>query len=126
VTRVIAEETHTDPKIENLSLGAGQSIGVAIFDDGRIAYKEYVYLSYAGENAPPKQPGFSSYTFENGDSFQVSFVYGPGEGGFFVDYTVLSGTGAYAGATGTGQIAIAPAEWGDATLWQGSITLVTP
>ncbi len=126
VTRDISEAVHTNENIEGLRLSAVQAVGVAVFDDGRLAYKEYVNLSYEGENAPAKQPGFSSYVFQNGDSLQVSFEYGPGEGGYFVDYTILSGTGAYAGATGTGRIAYVDSAWDDATLFEGSFTVTTP
>ena len=126
VTRAIDVSTHTDDNIEGLGLSAGQSVGVAVFDDGRLAYKEYVYLGYEGENAPAKQPGFSSYTFENGDSFQVSFMYGAGDAGYSVEYEVISGTGAYAGATGTGQIILGETKWDQALFWEGSINLVTP
>ena len=77
VTRIISVASHTDGNVEGLKLTAGQSVGVAVFDDGRLAAKEYVYLSYSGENAPAMQPGYSSYVFQNGDSLQVSFEYGP-------------------------------------------------
>lgn len=126
VTRDIVDAVHTDSAIEGLALGAHEAVGVAVFDDGRIAYKEYVWIGYEGENAPNPQPGFSSYVFQNGDSLQLSFMAGPRDDGFYVDYTVLSGTGAYAGATGTGQIKAAEASWDDAGYFEGSITVTTP
>lgn len=126
VTKVVGELVHDDPAIEGLALGAGQAVGVAYFEDGRIAAKEYVFLRFAGEKTPWPLPGFSNYVFQNGDSLQLSFTYGPTDEGVSVDYTILSGTGAYSGATGDGRLLRVKAAWKDAILWKGSLRVVTP
>lgn len=125
VTTNVASLSHDDPAIEGLQIEASKAVGVAVFEDGRLAYKEYIALSYASD-PPTMSPGFSSYVFENGDSLQVSFTAGPSDGGFVVNYTVLSGTGAYEGATGTGKISAAASSWNQATLFVGSIDVTTP
>lgn len=117
---------HTDPAIEGFALGAVKSVGVAMLEDGRIAYKEFVRIDMAGDGAPTRQPGYSNYKFENGDSLQVAFTAGAVEGGYTVEYEVLSGTGAYSNATGTGRLDLVPTEWSDASLFEGSITVSTP
>ena len=125
VVRDLAELTHSEPATEGVGMAAYQSIGVAVFDNGRLAYKEFVNVAM-NVNPPVKSPGFSNYVFANGDSLQVSFLAGPGDGGFFVDYTILSGTGAYAGATGDGRLQAMDASWADATLFEGAFRVVTP
>ncbi len=82
-----------------------------------------------GENAPDREPGYSNYVFANGDSLQVAFMSGPDEasGDYTVEYDIRSGTGAYAGARGTGHLVLQPSEWGeDAALFEGSFTVQTP
>ena len=125
VVRDLAELTHSEQAVEGVGMTAYQSIGVAIFDDGRLAYKEFVNIGMS-VNPPVKSPGFSNYIFANGDSLQVSFLAGPDEGGFFVDYKILSGTGAYDGATGDGRLQAMEASWTDATLFEGAFRVITP
>ncbi|WP_145962739.1 hypothetical protein [Mangrovicoccus ximenensis] len=125
VVHHIETDTMRNPAETGPELSASHSVGVAVMEDGRLAWKEFVWIGFGGDGAVPSQ-GFSSYVFENGDGLDVRFSSGPGEGGYFVDYEVLSGSGGYAGATGTGQLKLVPTDWDHATLFEGSIDVTTP
>lgn len=81
---------------------ARRQVGVAVFDDGRIAYKTFVNLIDSA-GATGNYSGYSTYTFENGDSLTLSFVGDWGDETPGGDYVVIKGTGAFKGATGTGR-----------------------
>ena len=106
-------------------LSTWRSVGVAVFEDGRIAYKSFVVtIDSAGETG--NYSGYSTYTFENGDALTLSFTGGWGENGEGGDYEVISGTGAFEGATGTGRFDGVDDPWEDAYLSEGSFTLNLP
>ena len=94
----------------------GRSVG------GRIAYKEFVSMTDAGK-AEGSYSGYSTYTFQDGDSLTLKFVGGWGEKRNGGDYEVLSGTGAYKGASGTGRFDALKEPWDGASLFEGSFTL---
>lgn len=109
--------------LEKRVLGAEKFAGFAVFDDGRIAYKTVVLTSDATGDAG-KYTGFSTYEFHNGDVLVVGFdgaATSKGSGG---DYKVVSGKGAYAGATGTGNFRAVANPWKDADMYEGSITVL--
>ena len=111
------------PDIEGQSVGTFQKAGVAVFEDGRLAFKQFV-VSIDNRGAEGNYAGYSTYTFQKGDSLTLKFTgeWGPkGDGG---DYEVLSGTGDYEGATGTGRFDAVKNAWDDALLYDGSITIV--
>jgi len=85
---------------DDLTFDAVKSVGAAIFNDGRVATKKYVWVS---SSADWVSHGRSAYTFENGDTIVARFVSQPVGEGFVGEYEVMSGTGIYEGATGTGQ-----------------------
>lgn len=125
VVHHVSSGTMNNPNDGGPGLTATQSVGVAVLEDGRLAYKEFVWIGFEGEPAVPSH-GLSSYVFENGDALHVQFTSGPEEGGYFVNYDVLSGSGTYAGATGTGRLAAKATKWDDATLFEGAINVTTP
>jgi hypothetical protein len=111
--------------VPDRSLAAHEAVGVAFFEDGRVAFKQFV-ISTAGGAEDGSYIGLSTYTFENGDSLTLKFTGGwtpEGQGG---DYEVLSGTGAFEGATGTGRFDGLAENWEDADLLEGSFTLDVP
>ena len=106
-------------------LGTSRSVGVAVFEDGRIAFKTYIItIDSAGETG--NYSGYSTYTFENGDALTLSFTGGWDESGEGGDYKVISGTGAFEGTTGTGRFDGVDDPWEDAYLANGSFTLNMP
>ena len=102
VTMPVEQVEFTAPSDVGHDLSVSKEVGVAVFDDGRIAHKTFVMMTDSA-GAAGEYSGYSTYTFENGDSVTASFTgsWGPETDGG--DYKVLSGTGAYDGATGTGR-----------------------
>jgi hypothetical protein len=107
------------------SLVANEAVGVAYFEDGRVAFKQFV-VSSAGSEEDGGVLGLSTYTFENGDALILKFTGGWSAEGLGGDYEVLSGTGAFEGATGTGRFDSLEDAWDDADLLEGSFMLDVP
>lgn len=107
------------------AIGSVDAVGVATFEDGRIAYKSFVYSNDGTETAG-SFIGYSTYTFENGDAIVARFTGGWSGEGTKGDYEVLSGKGGYSGVTGTGHFESVEAAWEGATLFDGSFTIDVP
>lgn len=120
-TTTIDTLSHQISEGEDGVIKAGKALGYATFGDGRTAVKKYVYVM--GGGAPTV--GISSYIFENGDAITASFVLGAGDNGPVGKYTVISGEGAYEGATGDGEFSLTGA-WAGSLAWKGSFHLTTP
>ena len=105
--------------VEGHGVGAGQYVGVAVFEDGRVAFKEFVSVS-DGSDTEGAYSGYSTYTFQNGDSLTLRFTGGWGSKGDGGDYEVLSGTGAFTGATGTGRFDAVEEAWESASFYDCS------
>lgn len=122
ITRSV-NSTNLETPVEGRSLSLSQAAGVAVFEDGRLADKQFVvHTDNAG--ADGSYAGYSTYTFQNGDSLTLSFTGGWGAGGNGGgDYTVVSGTGAYEGATGTGRFDPVKNPWENANLFDGVFNL---
>ncbi len=110
------------PEIGGHKVNVGQYMGVATFEDGRIAHKRFVDVSDdTPENGTFK--GYSTYTFQNGDSLTLGYTGGWDSNGATGRYTLISGTGAYAGASGTGEFKAIDEPWDEASMFEGSFTL---
>lgn len=109
---------------QNVSLMKMQ--GVAFFKDGRVASKNFVFSSDYNKGSGPFF-GYSTYQFEDGSSITARFA-GTQRAGQPVhgDYTVLSGTGAYAGAKGSGAFDAVPHKLTGASLLSGKFSITTP
>jgi hypothetical protein len=104
------------------AVAATRYAGAAVFDDGRVAYKTVVSTSEsAGETGT--YTGYSTYMFQNGDMLVVKFNGGWSPDGNGGDYTVVSGSGAYEGATGTGRFDAVENPWKDAEMFEGTISV---
>jgi len=108
--------------VEGRSVGAGQYVGVAVFEDGRIAYKDFVMMMDAGRK-DGSYSGYSTYTFQNGDSLTLKFTGGWDQKRAGGDYEVLSGSGAFKGASGTGRFDALKEPWDGANLYEGSVSI---
>ena len=93
----------------NANGAAGHRTGNGVRDDGA-----------AGDAV-----GISVYTLESGDSLTLSFTGGWDKGPFVGEYTVLSGTGAFQGATGTGTISGVDGPWTSTSIVDIRIDVVT-
>lgn len=122
VTMPVSSSFDNVPNAEGHALGVGKYAGVAVFEDGRIAFKDFVLtMDKAGKEGT--YTGYSTYTLQNGDSLNLKFegaFSSKGNGG---DYKVLSGTGAFEGASGTGRFDAKKDPWAGAFLWDGSFKL---
>ena len=126
ITRGVDVKTVNAPNIDGRMLGAGNFFGVAFFKDGRIAAKEFIdefdYLKADGTGR-----GYSTYTFEDGSTITASYVYEEKGGKLHGDYTILSGTGRYDKATGTGGFDSLPTKWpGGTYLFDSKFDVKTP
>ena len=63
-----------NPGVPGHMVGAGEAVGVAVFEDGRIAFKNFV-ISMDETGEARRASGYSTYTFENGDSLNLKFTY---------------------------------------------------
>ena len=110
---------------EGRMANAVRAIGVASFEDGRTAFKEFVVLQ-GGTQGEGEMTGYSTYTFAEGDSLHAKFTGSWSAVGVVGDYEVISGTGAFEGATGTGHFEGREDSWDRADLLDGSFTLQMP
>lgn len=113
------------PSIGDRSLVASKAVGVAYFEDGRVAFKRFALATIRGEE-DGNWMGLSTYTFENGDALNLQFTGDWSAEGAQVEYNLLLGTGAYEGVTGSGKLTGITTSWPDALLFDGSFTLSTP
>jgi hypothetical protein len=116
--KLVVQEVGTPtalPEIGGHKVYSGQYMGVAVFEDGRIAHKRFVETGDDTADAGSFK-GYSTYTFQNGDSLTLGYTGGWDAGGAKGDYRVISGTGAFEGATGTGSIKGLDEPWEQASL----------
>ena len=126
VTRPIDVKSVEATNIEGQALGAGKFFGVAYFSDGRIAVKDFINASDLLKGVGSIR-GYSTYTFEDGSSITASFTGEIKQTGLHGTYTIVSGTGAYEKATGTGSFDSVPTKFKDgATLFNGKFDVKTP
>lgn len=104
------------------AIGAQKFAGAAVFEDGRIAYKSVVALMDIADEKV-SYSGYSTYMFQNGDVLVVKFTGGGSVDSNGGDYEVVSGEGAYKGATGTGRFDSVKNPWEDADMFEGTISL---
>ena len=107
-------------------VNTSEAVGVAYFEDGRVAFKRFALATIRGKDAG-NWMGLSTYTFESGDALNLQFDGSWSPEGAQVDHSLLSGEGAFEGATGTGELTgIKTSSWPDALLFDGSFTLQVP
>jgi hypothetical protein len=125
VITTTSDATMDLPSITDQSLVASEAVGVAFFEDGRVAFKRFALATIRGKE-DGNWMGLSTYTFENGDALNLQFSGSWSPEGSQVEYTLLSGAGAFEGATGTGELTGINTSWTDALLFDGSFTLQVP
>ena len=112
---------------DNGSIAAFRDSGICVFDDGRVAEKNFVVANLAASDfSEGSYSGFSVYTFESGDSILLGFTGGWGADGNRGNYTIVSGTGAYKGVSGDGHFIGLDSPWDGTNWFEVTIRAVVP
>ena len=125
-TRIDGKEVKYD-QVEGQSVGVSKAFGVASFKDGRIATKDFVPSWDLNKGSGPFF-GYSTYYFEDGSSLTMRYSGNQRAGQpLHGDYVILSGTGAFANATGTGTFdGVVPNKLPGSAQYTGKFVINTP
>jgi hypothetical protein len=110
--------------VEDQTVTQTKAFGVAVFKDGRIGTKDFITV-IDNQKGAGTGFGYSTYTFDDG-SVTARFTFTFDSKNVHGDYKVLSGTGAYAGSTGTGTFDNLPNPYTGDRLLKVKLQLVTP
>ncbi|MCP3371834.1 hypothetical protein [Bradyrhizobium cajani] len=111
--------------VEGQTVMSGKMFGVAFFKDGRVAVKDFVNSADLLKGSGPIN-GYSTYTFDDGSSITARYTGAIKDGRTKGEYTILSGTGTYANATGTGGFESVQSAFKGAGLYDGRLIVKTP
>jgi hypothetical protein len=126
VTKLIEPTTIVEAaNVDGQKMLTSKAFGVAFFKDGRVAAKDFIVSSELRNGSGPGR-GYSTYTFDDGSSITASFVAEYKNGRAHGTYTILSGTGIYENATGTGTFDNIPSGFKGANLYNGTFDVKTP
>jgi hypothetical protein len=125
VTKLIDPKIVEAASIDGQTMMTSKAFGVAFFKDGRVAAKDFIVSADLRKGSGAIR-GYSTYTFDDGSSITASFAGETKEGRAHGVYTILSGTGDYANATGTGSFDGIPAGFKGANLYNGKFDVQTP
>jgi hypothetical protein len=125
VTKPLDVKVTEVANVEGQTVASGKMFGVAYFKDGRIAIKDFVNSSDLLKGSGPIY-GYSTYTFEDGSSIIARYTGAVKDGQSKGEYTILSGTGIYANATGTGGFESVKSAFKGAALLDGRFIVKTP
>jgi hypothetical protein len=125
VSKALDPQTLEAPNTENQTIMQSRGFGVAVFKDGRVGTKDYIFTRDASKGVGTLL-GYSTYYFEEGSVTARFTATIGGPQGTHGDYKITGGTGAYAGATGTGSFDSVPNPFKNANLYKAKLQIVTP
>jgi len=114
ITATMDSEASSNINMEaaGFSMVTTRRAGFCLFPDGRIADKQFVFISREiGDGSTGSSLGYSVYTLENGDTLTAEFSGAWDSNGFKGTYNILNGTGRFRGAGGDGTIAGTQSPW---------------
>jgi hypothetical protein len=106
VAKYFDARTLNAANIEDRTITQSKGFGVAVLKDGRLGTVDFI-MTVDKQKAAGTASGYGTYTFDNGtitESFTLAISGQDARG----EYKILSGTGAYAGATGSGTLESLP------------------
>jgi hypothetical protein len=124
VTKYIEPRTVDAPNLEKQTITQSRAFGVAVFKDGRIGTKDFIVANDISKGAGTAF-GYSTYTFDDG-SVTARFTASVGSQGVHGEYKILAGTGAYAGAVGSGTFDSVPNPFTSTGLYKVKLQIETP
>jgi hypothetical protein len=124
ITKYLDARTFEAANVEDQTITQAKGFGVAVFKDGRIGTKDFI-LSVDKHKGAGTSFGYSTYKFEDG-SITASFKQSFNPQGSHGDYKILSGTGAYAGASGSGTFDGVPNPYTGDRLYRVTLQVTAP
>ena len=126
VVKLFDQKALEAPDVPGQVVTESKAFGVGIFKDGKIASKDFIVVSDLNKGVGPMY-GYSTYTFDDGSTITARFTADfkanqPVHG----EYKILSGTGAYSGATGTGTMDSIPHKFKGANVFNIKLNVSTP
>lgn len=126
VVKQYDQKTLEAPNVPGQIVTESRAFGVGIFQDGRIAAKDFIVVSDLNKGVGSMY-GYSTYTFDEGSTITARFTADlkpnqPIHG----EYKIVSGTGVYAGATGTGTLDGIPHKFKEANVLNIKLNVSTP
>ena len=112
------------PHIEDQTITQSKGFGVAVLKDGRIGTVDFIFDVDKHKDAGTGS-GYGTYTFDDG-TITERFTLGFSGQDARLEYKILSGTGAYAGATGSGTLESLPNPYTSDRFYKGMLHVVTP
>lgn len=114
-------------KDADLMLESNRVSALRVFEDGRVADKQYVVISRGvGDGSTGTNMGYSVYTMENGASLSAQFTGEWGSDGFNGVYMIMGGTGNFEGAIGDGTVTGAESPWATTGIVDIVLNVKTP
>jgi hypothetical protein len=126
ITKALDPRVVEPPNVPGQTVILNKMMGTAYFKDGRVATKDFVFSADFNKGSGPFY-GYSTYQFEDGSTLTARYA-GTAVAGqpLHGEYTVISGTGLYASATGSGSFDATPHKLTGASLYNGKFRILTP